>query len=113
MSNLGKFIAEQRMAQNLSLRKLAEIANLSHTEICRIENGTRKHPSPLALKSIAAALGANFSELMAAAGYINGSSPSLPGSTLNTDGLTEQEVEEVRDFINFLRNKRHKSSKKR
>jgi len=112
MNNLGRFIAEHRMARNLSLRKLAEIANLSHTEICRIENGTRKHPSPLVLKSIAAALGANFTEIMEAAGYINGSSPYSPEPTLNTDGLTEQEVEEVRDFINFLRNKRIKISKK-
>ncbi|MGE5604814.1 MAG: helix-turn-helix domain-containing protein [Bacteroidota bacterium] len=108
MNNLGRFIAEHRMARNLSLRKLAEIANLSHTEICRIENGTRKHPSPLALKSIAAALGANFTEIMEAAGYINDSSSSPLGSSLNTDGLTDQEVEEVRDFINFLRNKRLK-----
>lgn len=108
MNNLGRFIAEHRAARNLSLRKLAEIANLSHTEICRIENGTRKHPSPLALKSIAIALGASFVDIMEAAGYFDGSSPDPPGPTLNTDGLTVQEVEEVRDFINFLRNKRLK-----
>ena len=112
MSNLGKFIAEQRMAQNLSQRKLAKIANLSHTEIYRLENGARKHPSPLVLKSIATALGANFNEIMQAAGYLDSTSPSPAAPTLNTDDLTEQEVEQVRDFISFLRNKRIKTLKK-
>ena len=55
MNSLGRFIAEHRMARNLSLRKLAEIANLSHTDAA---------------------------------------------------DLTGQEIEKVRDFINFLPNKR-------
>lgn len=112
MNNLGRFIAEHRMDRNLSQRKLAEMANLSHTEICRIENGTRKQPSPLVLKSIAVALGVNFDEIMQAAGYLDGVSPSPATPALNTNDLTEQEVEEVRDFINFLRNKRIKTLKK-
>lgn len=77
MSDLGKFIAEHREVKKLSRRKLAELANISHTEIHRLENGERKTPSPV----IAA---------------------SIPG----TEDLTDDEIEEVRNFIDFLRAKR-------
>ncbi len=108
MSKLGKFITQHRIAKNISRRKLAKIANISHTEIYRIEKGTRKHPSPLLLKSIANALDARFEEIMEAAEYLDASSISSASSVsiLDINDLTEQEVEEVRDFIAFLRNKR-------
>lgn len=108
MCDLGKYIAEHRIAKNLTLRKLAEIANISHTEIYRLENGSRKHPSPLLLKSIANALGTNFDEIMKAAGYMDNVSPSPTNSIpiFSANDLTEQEIEEVQDFIDFLRNKR-------
>lgn len=114
MNALGKFIAEHRIAKKLSLRKLAKIANVSHTEIYRLENGTRKHPSPLLLKSIAHALGANFDEIMKAAEYTDDYSPSPVTSVpiFGVDDLTEQEVEEVRDFIDFLRNKRRRANER-
>ncbi len=108
MSDLGKFIAEHREAKKLSRRKLAELANISHTEIHRLENGERKNPSPPVLKAIANALGVTYDEIMKAAGYMDSTSPSpviaarIPG----TEDLTDDEIEEVRNFIDFLRAKR-------
>lgn len=108
MSDLGKFIAEHREAKNLSRRKLAELANISHTEIHRLENGERKNPSPPVLKAIANALGVTYDEIMKAAGYMDSTSPSpviaarIPG----TEDLTDDEIKEVRNFIDFLRAKR-------
>ena len=109
MSLLGQYITEQRTAKNLSMRKLADLAHISHTEIYRLETGERKNPSPMILKSIASALGTNFDEIMQAAGYTNNFLPtavtqiSLPG----IEDLDEKELEEVRDFINFLRSKKN------
>ncbi|EHQ87734.1 helix-turn-helix domain-containing protein [Desulfosporosinus youngiae] len=107
MSDLGKFILEHRTAKNLSSRKLAELANISHTEIHRLEHGERKKPSPLVLKAIAIPLGVTFEEIMHASGYME-SSPPCPVTSRITDidDLTDQEIEEVRDFIDFLRSKR-------
>lgn len=111
MGNLGKFIEEHRMAKHLSARKLAELAKISHTEIHRLENGERKHPSPLILKSIAHALDVSFDEIMIAADYIDDihHSAIVPMIISGIHDLTEKELEEVLNFINFLRNKRGKN----
>lgn len=113
MKDLGQFITEQRTAKNLSVRKLADLAHVSHTEIHRLETGERKHPSPFTLRSIANALGIDFDEIMQIAGYtddtLTASAPAvfLPG----IEELDEKELEEVRDFIAFLRSKKKQTYK--
>lgn len=111
MSNLGKYITDHRTAKGLSIRKLAELANLSHTEIHRIENGERKHPSPLTLKTIASALEVSFDEIMRAADYTDDLCPSalVSGIISSIYDLTDEELEEVKIFIDFLRSKRSKN----
>ena len=108
MSNIGKFIFEHRTSRNLSSRKLASLANISHTEIHRLENGERKNPSPLVLKCIASALELPYDDIMKAAGYMDSTStsPIITAHLTGTDDLTYQELEEVNNFIEFLRNKR-------
>lgn len=110
MSNLGEFIAEHRLAKKFSSRKLAEIAHISHTEVHRLENGERKNPSPPVLKAIAHALGVSFEEIMQASGYMDDTSPLpvIKERILDTEDLSEQEISEVRNFIDFLRSKRIK-----
>ena len=108
MSDLGKFIAEHREAKDLSRRRLAELANISHTEIHRLENGERKSPSPPVLKAIANALGVTYDDIMKAAGYLDSTSPSpvIAARITGTEDLTDQEIEEVRNYISYLRSKR-------
>ncbi|WP_319001981.1 helix-turn-helix domain-containing protein [Clostridium tagluense] len=114
LSDIGKFILEHRTARNLSSRKLALMANISHTEIHRLENGERKNPSPLVLKYIANALDLPYEDIMRAAGYMDIASPSSATSTRlsGIDDLTDQEIEEVNNFIEFLHNKRNKQQSK-
>lgn len=110
MSNLGEFIAEHRLAKKFSSRKLAEIANISHTEVHRLENGERKKPSPPVLKAIANALGVSFEEIMQASGYMDDTSPlpAIKERIFDIEDLSEQEISEVRNFIDFVRSKRGK-----
>lgn len=111
MDGLGHFIAAHRTARKISMRKLAELAQLSHTEIYRLENGERKHPSPSVLKSIALALNLNYNELMRVAGYLeeNSSPEGYSRSPIDINDLTENEIQEVQRFIDYLRYKRSRT----
>ncbi|MGH4123702.1 MAG: helix-turn-helix domain-containing protein [Clostridium sp.] len=114
VSDIGNFILEHRTARNLSTRKLAALADISHTEIHRLENGERKNPSPLVLKCIANALDLPYEDIMRAAGYMDIASPSSATTTRlsGINDLTDQEIEEVNNFIEFLHNKRNKQNSK-
>lgn len=105
---LGSYIKEKRIEQDLSIRKLAELADISHTEIKRIEDGIRKQPSPQVIRAISAALHAPYEEMMAAAGYIDRSSSegtSVSGLT-DTNDLTNEEIAEVNQFIAFIKSRK-------
>ncbi|WP_122641321.1 helix-turn-helix domain-containing protein [Romboutsia sp. Marseille-P6047] len=52
----GEFLKENRLSKKLSLRGLSSIAGISHTEISKIENGEREHPSSSTLFKICNAL---------------------------------------------------------
>ncbi|MEL1135677.1 helix-turn-helix transcriptional regulator [Desulfitobacterium sp. THU1] len=111
MIALGDYLSVHRTAQKISIRKLATLANLSHTEIYRLENGERKHPSPSVLKAIALALHLNYYELMRVAGYLDENSfpEAHSPKEINVDDLTELEIEEVERFIEYLRYKRRQA----
>jgi len=67
----GQYIKKVREELNISRRELAKKANISHTEVFRIENGERKEPSPIILKVISKSLGINYLELFYQYGYID------------------------------------------
>ncbi|AKA72312.1 helix-turn-helix domain-containing protein [Clostridium scatologenes] len=66
----GEFLKNLRKEKGLSQRQLADLCNISNTEISRIESGERQKPSPNILKAIAPHLGISYGELMTKAGYI-------------------------------------------
>ncbi len=113
MSELGSYIRTKRQEKGLSIRRLAELAEISHTEIKRIEDGIRKQPSPQVLRSIATALGVSYEELMAAAGYIDEPNVKDEGGTavagiVDADDLTESELQQVNQYIEFIKSQRKK-----
>jgi transcriptional regulator with XRE-family HTH domain len=69
---VGEFIRRQRELANLSLRRLAEIANVSNPYLSQIERGLHK-PSADVLKNIAAALEISAETMYAQAGLLDGS----------------------------------------
>ncbi|MFL0267917.1 helix-turn-helix domain-containing protein [Candidatus Clostridium radicumherbarum] len=68
--SIGEYIKNLRKKIGLSQRELAEKCSVSSAEICRIETGDRKTPSPIVLKAIAPFLGVACEELLQKAGYI-------------------------------------------
>ena len=111
--NLGEYIAEKRKERGMSQRDLATASNVSNAEISRLESGKRKEPSPSVLKEIAKALAIPYQELLQAAGILDESLvekgkefiASRSDQTIPAD-LTEEELEEVKKFIDFILSKR-------
>lgn len=109
---LGSYVREKRQEKKLSIRKLAELAGISHTEIKRIEDGTRRQPSPQVIRSIASALVVPYEELMVAAGYIDESPEPVDSANTvisriqNADDLSPDEIDQVNQYIAFLKSRR-------
>lgn len=111
MNELGTCIKEKRTEKGLSIRRLAELADISHTEVKRIEDGLRKQTSPHVLRSIASALNVPYEELMAAAGYIDDPGTEQNGGTItagikDTEDLSPEEIDQVNQYIAFLKSQR-------
>ena len=111
MNKLGTYIKEERTKKGLSIRRLAELADISHTEVKRIEDGLRKQTSPQVLRSIASALGVPYEDLIAAAGYIDESitepeSGTAAAGIKNIDDLSQEEIDQVNQYIASLKSRR-------
>lgn len=111
MNVLGTYIKEKRIEKGLSIRRLAEFADISHTEVKRIENGLRKQTSPQVLRSIASALSVPYEDLMAAAGYIDEPVTETKSGTVtagikDAEDLSQEEIDQVNQYIAFLKSQR-------
>ena len=51
-TKVGELIKKGREEKNLSMRQLAELAKVSHSDISRIESGEREVPNPKILRKI-------------------------------------------------------------
>lgn len=60
MVTLADFIRNQRKSQGLSIRALANIAGISHTELRRIENGMQVNCGIKTLQKLSTALQTDF-----------------------------------------------------
>lgn len=111
MTELGDYVKMIRTGKEFSMRKLSEMSGISHTEIKRIEDGTRKQPSPQVLRAIAAALNTPYEDLMAAAGYIDEIEKQEDATAVagidGADDLTPDEIADVNKYIAFLKSQRN------
>lgn len=71
MSEIGDYLYRARQEQQISIRYLAKLTGISHSEINKIENGERPNPSALHLKTLATTLGLNQITCFKLAGYID------------------------------------------
>lgn len=77
-TDLGEFIRQQRERANLSLRRLAEKAEISNPYLSQIERGIRR-PSAEILKNLSRALEISANSLYSKAGLID---EDLPPATV-------------------------------
>jgi transcriptional regulator with XRE-family HTH domain len=74
-NGVGEFIRAQREMARLSLRQLAEIANISNPYLSQVERGLHK-PSADVLKNLASALKISAETMYAQAGLLDGDTTS-------------------------------------
>lgn len=105
---LGIELKEQRDKQKLSLRQLADMINRNRGYLSQIELG-KKTPGPRILEQIAGALEINRNVLLR---HINLLKMDFTRPAVHEEGrdalagLTQREVEEVLNYIDYLKYKR-------
>ena len=86
LNKLGAYIRDQRTRSRLSLRQLAELANVSNPYLSQIERGMHE-PSVRVLKAISAALDLSADVLLAEAGLLERAA-GLPLATTSSASST-------------------------
>ena len=99
-TKVGELIKEGREKQNLSMRQLAELAKVSHSDISRIESGEREVPHPKILRKISKYIDVNYNDLMYAAGLGFQVTPLNPFLKRYYSSLKGHELDEA--LINTL-----------
>ena len=104
LKELGAHIREQRRQAELSLRKLADLANVSNPYLSQIERGL-KRPSAEILQQIARALQVSAESLYVRAGILDeqhAGPPDLVAAVKAQDDLTaEQKQVLIRVYRSF------------
>jgi len=89
LAALGAVLRDRRQAAGLSLRELAERADVSNAYLSQLERGLHE-PSLGVLRAVTAALGLDLGTVLAGAGL-------LEAPTARADGVRETEAAILRD----------------
>jgi transcriptional regulator with XRE-family HTH domain len=117
MATLGAELARLRKLKGWSLRDVEEKTKkkVSNSYLYQLESDNVKQPSPNILYVLANVYDASYGDLMRLAGFVvpNTNRRDHQNSVaFNAMGLTEDEENEVLDFVEFLRSKKKKKEKR-
>ena len=91
---LAEILRMRRIACGVSLRQLANEVGISHTELARIENGSRSNYNLLTIIKMCNALGMDFVKLLKITGYLPVNDGDLDEATLaNIESFNKLEEE--------------------
>ena len=105
VESLGEYVREQRVANRLSLRQLADQAGVSNPYLSQIEHGLRR-PSAEVLQSIAKALRISAENLYVRAGIFSPDEAEVRAvevSILADTGLTDRQKQALLDVYTSFR----------
>jgi transcriptional regulator with XRE-family HTH domain len=113
MATLGSELTRLRKLKEWSLRDVEEKTKrkVSNSYLYQLENDNVQEPSPNILYELSVVYGASYPKLLRLAGFVVPSSnanASLDNSSVSFDALnlTEEEREEIMDFVQFMRRKK-------
>ncbi|QIK68275.1 helix-turn-helix transcriptional regulator [Nocardioides sp. HDW12B] len=105
MGSLGDYLREQRLANKLSLRQLADAAGVSNPYLSQIERGLRR-PSAEVLQSIATALRISAETLYVRAGILSPDDSEIRSvelAILADPGLSDRQKQSLVDIYRSFR----------
>ena len=105
VETLGEYLREQRLANRLSLRQLADAAGVSNPYLSQIERGLRR-PSAEVLQSLAKALRVSAETIYVQAGILSPDDVevrSVEIAILADTGLTERQKQSLIDVYRSFR----------
>jgi transcriptional regulator with XRE-family HTH domain len=105
VGSLGDYLREQRVANRLSLRQLAEATGVSNPYLSQIERGLRR-PSAEVLHSIAKALRLSAEQVYIQAGILSPDDHEVPTVELAVaadTGLTERQKQSLIEVYRSFR----------
>ena len=114
---LGQYLKTIRESLGYSIYDVNKLCNISPSYLSLMENGKRK-PSAVILKKLAPIYNVNYIDLYEKAGYLdlaeseklsNNNSNSFRYAShngINTDGLDENDIDEINRFVEFIKNKK-------
>lgn len=109
---LGKLIAFWRAEKGLSQRQLALYADVSNTELHRIETAQRQKPSPKILEKISKVLDIEYEVLLQYAGYLDLQDGVEQSPNLNYNSLSDEERDFILEYLHKKWNKEKPMSNK-
>ena len=98
-TKVGELVQKGHAALDCSMRQLAELAKVSHSDISRIESGEREVPNPKVLRKISKYIGVNYNDLMYASGLGAQVSPLNPYLIEHYRKLKGEDLKKALDSI--------------
>jgi len=116
-TTIGVYLRSLRDTMGLSLREVERKSGVSNAVLSQIESGQVKRPSPTTLYKLSQLYGVPYEDLMARSGYPmpsrqNGEVQSAQAVFNRLGTITEDEEQELLDYLAFLRS-RNKRGRKR
>ena len=117
LQSLGEYLRNLRDSLRLTLRDVEEASEVSNAYLSQLETGKITKPSPHILHKLAAVYRVSYEALMEKAGYITrtanvnenkGKQRSGRLAAFALENLSQQEEEELLQYLAFLRSRKGK-----
>ena len=113
---LAKYLKNIRESLGYSIYDVNKLCNISPSYLSLMENGKRR-PSPIILKKLSSVYHTNYNDLLTKAGFselvdekkIKSNDYSYTNYYgINTEGLDDNDIEEIKRFVEFIRKRKKK-----
>ena|SRR5260221_5732771 len=107
----GDYLKAARQRKGLSLRAVEESVSISNAYLSQLEQGKIKQPSPVVLYKLSQLYEFSYSDVMQMFGYpMPDDSDGGITAASRIGPVTDEEEEELIDYLKFLRSKRNKGN---